>query len=165
MKYTTSLSILTLAVLTGCQSNQSPEMEAALTNLCTTGDGIGAQYNADAFEKAIYDCGGYETFTDAMLIDQRLRFAFYKKEREMELKSDGTGQYINVQKNKTQTINWALLDSGSLRLTFEDGGVWDWRLMSESDGYMQLKTHYSEPGGEEEMLSFVAQNLTTTMQK
>ncbi|MEZ9233483.1 hypothetical protein AB4259_20650 [Vibrio amylolyticus] len=167
MKKTLLLAVTTLLTLAGCQStSMSPEEEAISSNLCTTGDGSGAAYTMEAYKAAVMECGGYEIFTEDMLIDKTLSFAFNKgkKKRAMTLNSDGTAVYKKVEKGSSETINWTLTDQGNLRLDFDDGYAWDWTLMSESENYLAVKSMgWTADGSEKDILSMVVA-VTAAMQ-
>ncbi|MGF1697122.1 hypothetical protein L4D20_17975 [Vibrio kyushuensis] len=153
------LATATLVFLSGCQStSSSPEEEAMTSNLCITGDGSGTQYTMDAFKAAIMECGGYEIFTEDMLIDKTLSFSFNKgkKKRMMTLNEDGTAVYTKVDKDFSETINWSLTDKGNLHLAFDDGYQWDWALMKESNNYLAIKSYgWGEKDTDRDVLSMV----------
>lgn len=163
MKIIASVTIITLAVLTGCQSTSSPEEQALKSNLCTTGDGSGASYTQEMFEKAVMDCGGYEIFVDDMVIGQELVFSFNngKKKRQMVLMEDGTGNYTKLDKGTTEKITWEFQDNGNLHLAFEDGYKWDWRLMAEQGNLWAIKSYgYGAEAGDRDVLSMIVMNKT-----
>lgn len=163
MNMKTSVTIMTLALLAGCQSTTSPEEQAIKSNLCTTGDGSGERYTHEKFDQAVYDCGGYDIFTDDMVIDQELVFSFNngKKKRQMVLMEDGTGKYTKLDKGTTEDITWEFEDNGNLHLEFDDGYQWDWRLIDESGNYWAVKSFgYGEEPGDRDILSMIVVNKT-----
>ncbi|MCL9774595.1 hypothetical protein [Vibrio methylphosphonaticus] len=155
------LTILSLAILAGCQSTTA---ETPLTaSLCTTGDTSSTGLNEATFDKAVLDCGGYEIFTDDMIIDQQLVFSFSngKKQRELVLMENGTGKYTKLEKGTTEAIRWKLEDSGNLRLEFEDGYQWAWRLLEQEGAQMAVKSYgYTSDGNHHDILSMVVTNKT-----
>lgn len=159
--------IILITVLSGCQTTSSVESSFA-SNLCTSGDSSDANLTHETFNKAILDCGGYEIFTDDMLIDQHLVFSFSngKKKREMTLKEDGSGLYIKQDKGTSEKIIWKLEDNGNLHLTYEDGYQWDWRLLREEGNLWAVKSYgYTADGAEHDILSMVVTNKTAMMKK
>ncbi|WP_295895184.1 hypothetical protein [uncultured Vibrio sp.] len=159
MNKTLLLATAAFITLAGCQStSMTPEEEAISANLCTTGDGSGATYTMEAYKTAVMECGGYEIFTEDMLIDKTLNFAFNKgkKKRSMTLSEGGTATYTKVEKGTSENISWTLTDQGNLRLEFEDGYAWDWTLMTESDNYLAVKSMgWTADGSEKDILSMV----------
>lgn len=167
MNFIKLLPLLSIAVLAGCQSTSSPEESALKSNLCKTGDGSGSNFTHETFNQAVLECGGYEIFTEDMVIDQELVFTFNngKKRREMTLMEDGTGQYTKPDKGTTETISWEFEDSGNLHLTFEDGYQWDWRLLGEAGNMWAIKSYgYTADGKEHDILSMVVTNKTSMME-
>ncbi|RTZ17945.1 hypothetical protein EJ063_03925 [Vibrio aquaticus] len=163
MKLITSVTLLSAAILAGCQSTSSPEEQAIRSNLCTAGDGSGSSYTQEMFEKAVMGCGGYEIFVDDMLIGQELVFSFNngKKKRQMVLMDDGTGKYTKLESGASENITWELQDNGNLHLAFEDGYKWDWRLIEEKGAFWGVKSHgYGENEGDRDVLSMVVMNQT-----
>lgn len=166
MKVLSSVSLLSMVFLAGCQSTSSPEEQAIKSNLCTTGDGSGAAYTQEKFDQAVMDCGGYEIFVDDMVIGQELVFSFNngKKTRKMVLNEDGTGAYTKVDKGSTETIRWEFQDSGNLHLEFEDGYQWDWRLIAEQGSFWAVKSYgYGKDANDRDILSMVVTNKTAMM--
>ncbi|WP_117233061.1 hypothetical protein [Vibrio maerlii] len=166
MKLITSVTFLSIAILAGCQSTSSPEEQAFKSNLCTTGDGSGAKYTQEMFEKAVMDCGGYEIFTDDMVINQELVFSFNKgkKKRQMMLMDDGTGKYTKLDKGTSETIKWEFQDNGNLHIAFDDGYQWDWKLIEEKGAYWAVKSHgYGEDEGDRDVLSMIVVNQTALL--
>ncbi|KJY81777.1 hypothetical protein TW81_15575 [Vibrio galatheae] len=166
MKVLTSVSLLSIALLAGCQSTSSPEEQTIRSNLCTMGDGNGAEYTSEKFEQAVLDCGGYEIITDDMVVDQELMFSFSngKKQRKMVLMEDGTGQYSMLDKGTVQNITWAFLDNGSIHLEFEDGAQWDWKLIAEEGNVWAVKSYYADKDGYRDIMTMVVTNKTAMMQ-
>lgn len=167
MKALTSVSLLSVVLLTGCQSTSSPEEQAIKSNLCTTGDGSGSAYTHEKFEQAVMDCGGYEIFVDDMVVGQELVFSFSnsgKSTRKLLLNEDGTGAYSNLEKGSTQQITWEFQDSGNLHLAFEDGYQWDWRLIAEQGSFWAVKSYgYGKDENDRDILSMVVTNKTAMM--
>ncbi|MEX0336128.1 hypothetical protein [Vibrio tubiashii] len=166
MKILTSVSLLSIAFLAGCQSTSSPEEQAIKSNLCKVGDGSGAAYTHEKFEQAVMDCGGYEIFTDDMVVGQELVFSFNngKKKRKMVLNDDGTGAYTKMDKGSTENITWEFQDNGNLHLEFEDGYQWDWRLIAEQGGFWAVKSYgYGADSADRDILSMVVTNKTAMM--
>lgn len=158
MKYTIILTTAAVLALSACQSTKSPEEEAMLSNLCTTGDATGDMATMEKFSEAVMQCGGYEVFTDSMLIGQKFSFAFSKKAgpRELTFNPDGSAQYYRINKGVSESVNWTITDKGNLLLTWEDGYKWEWALMSENGGFMAVKAYGSAvDGNDEDIFSMV----------
>ncbi len=150
MKSTIVLAVAALLALSGCQSTKSPEEEALMSNLCTSGDMSGSEVTMEKFNEAVMECGGYEVFVDDMLVGKKLSFAFGNSgSRVITIKADGTADYYKPSKGITETITWMLTDKGNLMLKWEDGYQWEWVLMSEKGNFMAVKTFGQTADGSE----------------
>ncbi len=149
MKSTIVLATAALIALSGCQSTKSPEEEAIMSNLCTTGDMSGSEVTMEKFSDSVMACGGYEVFVDDMLVGKKFTFAFSKKAgpRELTFSADGSGTYNKINKGIMESVNWQITDKGNLLLMWEDGYKWEWALMSEKGSYMGVKAFGSAADG------------------
>ncbi len=141
MKSTIVLATAALLVLSGCQSTKSPEEQEMMSNLCTAGDANSSMLSMEQFNAAVMECGGYEVFTDDMLVGKTLSFSFSQSgSRVITINSDGTADYHKVKKGITETVTWMLTDKGNLMLKWENGYQWEWVLMAEKGNFMAVKS-------------------------
>lgn len=142
-----SISVLMAgsALMFGCQSTapMSEDEKMVTSKLCSVGDMSGVSANQDMFEKAVMDCGGYDIFTEDMLVGSTLTFSFNngKSTRIMKAAEDGTASYDKPEKGTSETIQWKLDDRGNLSLMFEDGYLWHWVLQAEAGNYWAVKSY------------------------
>jgi len=159
MKRILGLTILSAALITGCQStssNLTDEQSGLVSNVCRSGDSRDNANTAtwDQFKQALFDCGGYDIFTEDMLLaGDVLRTNNKGKTRVYQFNEDGTGTYAkDIGQPSNLPFTWEITQDGYVSFVDEEAWTSTWALLGEVDNYWAVKFFSEAPDGSEQVI-------------
>ncbi|MGF1754874.1 hypothetical protein L4C33_14920 [Vibrio makurazakiensis] len=159
MKRMSGLILIAAATLSGCQSTSSSmteEQAELVNNVCRTGDNGKNDMKAtwEEYKQALMDCGGYDIFTEDMLLTgDVLRTNSKGKTRVYTFNEDGTGTYAkDLGKPSDLPFTWELTQDGFISFVDEEAWKSTWALVGEVDNYWSVKFFSEAPDGSEQVI-------------